>query len=111
MAEIPSAQPASLPDKSRRKRRKQTRKKKVRVRSVGIGHNRGPPLDALLDDRVLTFNEWCALNGICKRTGYRILNGPDPPLVVQLSPHRIGVRVADNRAWQQRRTRPRSGGL
>ena len=36
---------------------------------------------SLDDDRVLTFNEWCALNGIGKRTGRRILTSGGGPVV------------------------------
>jgi len=60
-----------------------------------------PP--SLNDDQVLTFAEWCALNGISPRTGRRILDSPDGPPVVWLSPRRFGIRAAANRAWQQAR--------
>jgi len=62
-----------------------------------------PP--SLSDDQVLTFVEWCALNGISPRTGRRILAGPDPPTVTMLSPRRFGVTVRANRAWQHARAR------
>ena len=62
-----------------------------------------PP--SLSDDQVLTFLEWCALNGISPRTGRRILAGPDPPTVTMLSPRRFGVTVRANRAWQHARAR------
>jgi hypothetical protein len=62
-----------------------------------------PP--SLSDDQVLTFLEWCALNGISPRTGRRILAGPDPPTVTMLSPRRFGVTVRANREWQQSRAR------
>jgi hypothetical protein len=81
--------------------KQQARKKKVRGRSVGVGHNMGP----LLDDRCLTFREWCRLNGIGERTGRRILNGPNPPAITQLSPRRIGITVRNNREWQAQRAR------
>jgi hypothetical protein len=55
-------------------------------------------------DRVLSFIQWCALNGISPATGRRILNGDGPkPPVVQLSTRRIGIRESDNAAWQQAR--------
>jgi len=60
-----------------------------------------PP--SLSDDQVLTFAEWCALNGISPRTGRRILCGPDGPAIVWLSPRRFGIRVGANRQWQQAR--------
>ena len=63
------------------------------------------PLTKLADDQVLSFPEWCSLNRISERNGRRILNGPNGPTVTMLSPRRVGVRVADNRAWQQSRAR------
>jgi hypothetical protein len=65
-----------------------------------------PPL--LSDDQVLTFIEWCVLNGISTRTGRRILDSPDGPVVTMLSPRRFGIRVGDNRAWQHARERKRA---
>jgi predicted DNA-binding transcriptional regulator AlpA len=58
------------------------------------------------DDRVLTFKEWCALNGISRNTGRRIFGSGAGPEIVQLSPRRIGITVRANRRWQmaQRRT-------
>jgi hypothetical protein len=60
---------------------------------------------SLDDDRVLTFNEWCALNGIGKRTGRRILTSGGGPVVTQLSERRIGITVGNNRRWQESRAR------
>jgi hypothetical protein len=57
------------------------------------------------DDEVLTFRQWCALNNISARTGRRILDGPDGPVVTQLSAHRIGITRGNNRRWQQSRER------
>jgi hypothetical protein len=89
----------------RNHRKRQDRKQKVRGPSVGIGHNLGPPLAPLLDDRCLTFNEWCSLNGIGQRTGRRILKSGNGPAVVQLSERRIGITVRANREWQAARAR------
>ena len=61
------------------------------------------PLMSLTDDQILSFVEWCRLNRISERTGRPILDGPDGPLIVRLSPRRIGIRVAANREWQQAR--------
>ena len=66
------------------------------------------PLTSLADDQVLSFVEWCRLNRLSERTGRRILASPDGPQTMQLSPRRVGIRVADNRAWQQSRERERS---
>jgi hypothetical protein len=61
-------------------------------------------------NEVLSFNEWCAINGIGERTGRRILASGTGPAVLQLSANRIGIRRRDNEAWQEtriRRGRPR----
>jgi hypothetical protein len=63
------------------------------------------PLTSLADDQVLSFVEWCRLNRLSERTGRRILASPGGPQTVQLSPRRVGIRVADNRAWQRARER------
>ena len=56
-------------------------------------------------DRVLSFRQWCDLNGISKATGRRIIQRGEGPPVLQLSPRRIGVRESDNARWQASRTR------
>jgi hypothetical protein len=57
------------------------------------------------DDQVLSFAEWCALNRISRRTGNRILAGPDGPTVTQLSAKRIGITRGNNAKWQRSRER------
>ncbi len=60
------------------------------------------------DDEVLSFREWCRVNGISTRTGRRIIADPDPdnrPVITQLSARRIGVSRRNNRIWQQSRER------
>jgi hypothetical protein len=54
-------------------------------------------------DRVLTFREWCALNSLSERVGWRVLHGPDGPTITRLSQRRLGITVGNNRAWQKRR--------
>jgi hypothetical protein len=56
-------------------------------------------------DKVLSFRQWCEINGLSERTGRRILAGDDGPVVTQLSPRRVGVTVANNRAWQASKAR------
>jgi hypothetical protein len=89
----------------RKHRKRQKRKIKVRGRSVGIGHNLGPPLALLLDDRVLTFRQWAALNSLGERTARRLIKLGHGPPVVQLSDRRIGITVRANREWQAARER------
>jgi predicted DNA-binding transcriptional regulator AlpA len=68
---------------------------------------RTPDLGALAmhDDKVLTFDEWCAFNGLSPRTGWRIIHGPDGPKVTMLSERRYGITIRNNRAWQQSKER------
>ena len=79
-----------------------------------MGHNGGPPLTSTPapvpraghdDDRVLSFRQWCEINGISLATGRRIINAGNGPVVVQLSPRRIGVTVRANREWLTSRAR------
>lgn len=60
---------------------------------------------ARLDTQVLTFAEWCELNSFSLRTGRRILRSGNGPVVTQLSSRRIGVTVANDRAWKSSRER------
>ena len=59
------------------------------------------------DDAVLTFCEWCALNGFSARTGRRILAGPksERPIITWLSERRLGITRGNNRRWQESRAR------
>jgi hypothetical protein len=74
---------------------------RLAVLEARIGHNGGPPLDS----RVLAFGEWCALNGISERSGRRILNSGNGPTITRLSARRIGVTIANDRAWKASRER------
>jgi hypothetical protein len=60
---------------------------------------------AMSDDAVLTFAQWCKLNNIGERNGRRIIKSGNGPVVLQLSERRIGIRVGDNRRWQEARAR------
>ncbi len=57
------------------------------------------------DHCVLSFREWCALNGFSQATGRRIIAASQGPIITQLSARRIGVTVANNVAWQASRAR------
>ena len=57
------------------------------------------------DNRVLSFRQWCILNGISARTGRRILASGAGPVVTQLSDRRIGITIRANREWQAARER------
>jgi hypothetical protein len=56
-------------------------------------------------DEILTFREWVRLNKISERTGRRILERPDGPVVTLLSARRFGISRRNNRAWQESRAR------
>jgi predicted DNA-binding transcriptional regulator AlpA len=76
----------------------------------GIGHNKGPSLATPTlafahADRVLSFAQWCAVNGFSKATGRRVLKSGRGPPVLQLSPRRIGIRESANADWQASRVR------
>ena len=75
---------------------------------VGVGHNRGPPLDSasgLEDHRILSFAKWCRLCGFSLATGRRIINAGNGPIITQLSPRRIGITLANHVRWQESRAR------
>ncbi|THD53483.1 MAG: transcriptional regulator [Bradyrhizobium sp.] len=55
------------------------------------------------DDRVLSFIEWCELNGFSRSTGQRIIGAGKGPRFIQLSEKRKGVTVGENRRWQESR--------
>ncbi len=55
--------------------------------------------------KVLTLHEWAALNTLSFQTAKRILAEGHGPKTVQLSARRIGVRMIDNRIWQEERLR------
>jgi hypothetical protein len=60
---------------------------------------------AVDDDRVMTFLEWCRLNGISKATGLRLKARGEGPRFINLSERRIGVTRRENRRWQESRAR------
>jgi hypothetical protein len=55
--------------------------------------------------RVMSFAQWCALNGISPATGRRLLRSGRGPIVTRLSDRRIGITVGNNRRWQELRAR------
>jgi hypothetical protein len=57
------------------------------------------------DDRVLTKRQWCELNGFSSWTGERLLKSGKGPVITQISDRRVGITVANNRAWQKSRER------
>ena len=57
------------------------------------------------DAQVLTFSEWCKLNHNQRAHRAKILASRDGPVVTELSPRRLGITIANNRAWQASRAR------
>jgi hypothetical protein len=57
------------------------------------------------DDAVLTFKEWCAVNGHSERQGRRILTSGNGPTVTQISDRRIGITRRNHRLWLASRAR------
>ena len=55
--------------------------------------------------QVLSFTDWCCLNGISPATGRRILKSSHGPIVTQLSARRIGITIGANADWQASRAR------
>ena len=93
---LPDTKPRRQP---KPKPKKQTKPKKRRKRP-------NEPLSHLLPEQVLTMAEWRAINRLSERSAHRILSDPEKrPRLVQLTPKLRGVRVADNKAWQESRSR------
>jgi predicted DNA-binding transcriptional regulator AlpA len=66
--------------------------------------NYRPEGDANIDDdRVLSFLQWCELNGFSRSTGQRIIAAGNGPRFIKLSEKRIGVTRGENRRWQASR--------
>jgi predicted DNA-binding transcriptional regulator AlpA len=55
------------------------------------------------DDRVMSFDDWCNLNGFSRSTGQRLVASGEGPQFIQLSAKRKGVTVGENRRWQKSR--------
>jgi predicted DNA-binding transcriptional regulator AlpA len=55
------------------------------------------------DDRVMSFDDRCKLNGFSRSTGQRLIASGNAPRFIQLSEKRKGVTVGENRRWQQSR--------
>jgi predicted DNA-binding transcriptional regulator AlpA len=55
------------------------------------------------EDRVMSFEEWCLLNGFSRSTGQRLIASGKGPSFIRLSVRRVGVTVGENRRWQMSR--------
>ena len=101
MSIITELAPLTGAQRKKKKKRKQLKRKQQRP----FKQARPPPLSVLLDDQVLTIEEWAKLNRFSVRTGKNLIARGDGPRVIQLSARRIGIRVIDNRRWQEARAR------
>jgi hypothetical protein len=79
-------------------------KPKRRNRRAAHDHHDRPA-----DNAVMSFRQWCELNGFSPATGRRILASAERPIVLQLSANRIGIRHSDNLRWQEQCALRRSG--
>jgi len=55
--------------------------------------------------KVLTIKQWAELNSLSFQTAKNMISAGDGPRIVQLTKRRIGIRVIDNRIWQEERLR------
>jgi predicted DNA-binding transcriptional regulator AlpA len=55
-------------------------------------------------NRVLSLDEWAALNGFSIVTAWRIRKSGNGPETVVLSPGRVGITEAANAEWQKQRS-------
>lgn len=60
-------------------------------------------MNAVSDDQVLSFDEWCQLNKFSRSTGQRLYKSGEGPNFLRLSEKRIGVTVGENRRWHKLR--------
>jgi hypothetical protein len=60
---------------------------------------------AFNDTRVLSIRKWCEVNDFSFDTGKRLIKAGKGPVITQISDRRIGITVANNRAWQKSRER------
>jgi hypothetical protein len=87
--------------RSRRKHHKQTKHKRPKQQKYALD----APLSIAHANQILTFFEWCQLNRFSERTGRRLLQRGEGPVVTQLSPQRIGISIENNARWQASRAR------
>jgi hypothetical protein len=57
------------------------------------------------DQRVMTIGQWAVVNNFSLWTGKRLIKAGKGPRITQISDRRIGITVANNRAWQKSRER------
>jgi hypothetical protein len=89
-------------ERRQRQRAQSHKQRQPHPAPAGIGHNRPPPEPSARNrsKRVLSFKDWCALNGISPQTGRRLI-AAGKVKVTQLSERRIGIREDHNEEFQE----------
>ena len=82
-------QPGCAPASTKEEQKERERRRQQRARDIAY--------KADADHRVISFREWCALNGFSQATGRRILKAGSGPVITQLSERRLGVTISNNR--------------
>jgi len=75
------------------------------LRELEQQHRRDERDRALDDQRVMSIDQWCVVNGFSIWTGKRLIAAGKGPIITQISDRKIGITVANNRAWQKSRER------
>jgi hypothetical protein len=57
------------------------------------------------NDQILTFRQWCMLNGFSERHGRWLIKTGQGPILTDLGKRHFGIRADDNRRWQDSRKR------
>jgi hypothetical protein len=83
--------------KTKAQRNKRDRQSRQEARTQALHHDN--------EHSVLSFLQWCALNGFSPATGRRLIAKDKGPAIIRLSERRIGVTIGANRQWQEARTR------
>jgi hypothetical protein len=107
---IPLTPQVGPKSKSKPKSKPRTAQERAYARAVARrAHKRQKKLRAQVlstdPDAILSFREWCAINGFSVRQGQRILQGPGGPKVTMLTDKKIGISRRANSTWLESRSR------
>lgn len=89
---------------AKRKKRKHTEAELV-ARRAKQDAKREASTNYTNDHQVLTLRQWAALNNISIASAKKLLWDGEGPQTIQLTKRRIGIRMIDNRRWQESRAR------
>jgi hypothetical protein len=99
MREVRDAERKGRPRKKKTKSERKKRERQIRQEA------RTQAIDRDNDHSVLSFLQWCGLNGFSPATGRRIIKADKGPPLIRLSERRIGITIGANREWQASGTR------